>query len=235
MAVHVDIEHGAPPSDSRDSTASKNVYRVLYDAQCEICQAGVSWLKTLDQNQKTACIPIRAEVVPEIEQRLDIESCLRQLHVVTPDGEIRVGWDAVTCLARLFSSTWLIGGLGERFPFHAIGRALYNFIARNRYALSKCRGGACQIARPAVVKRSSRLGAFWSCYTIGFLLRLPLVLWAGVVAAIHRVSLFVRTNHKRLDLLNGKLTILFLNGALPNTVPLLFGEMFTAIIYNGIA
>jgi glyoxylase-like metal-dependent hydrolase (beta-lactamase superfamily II) len=36
-------------------------------------------------------------------------------------------------------------------------------------------------------------------------------------------------------LLNGKVTILFLNGMLPNTVPLLFGELFTAIIYDGIA
>jgi glyoxylase-like metal-dependent hydrolase (beta-lactamase superfamily II) len=36
-------------------------------------------------------------------------------------------------------------------------------------------------------------------------------------------------------LLDGKLTILFLNGLLPNTVPLLFGELFTAIIYDGIA
>ena len=38
-----------------------------------------------------------------------------------------------------------------------------------------------------------------------------------------------------LDLLNGKLTILFLNGMLPNTVPLLFGELFTTIIYDGVA
>ena len=45
----------------------------------------------------------------------------------------------------------------------------------------------------------------------------------------------MRTNHRRLDLLDGKLTILFLNGLLPNTVPLLFGELFTAIIYDGIA
>jgi glyoxylase-like metal-dependent hydrolase (beta-lactamase superfamily II) len=36
-------------------------------------------------------------------------------------------------------------------------------------------------------------------------------------------------------LLNGKLTILFLNGPLPNTVPLLFGELFTAIVYDSIA
>jgi glyoxylase-like metal-dependent hydrolase (beta-lactamase superfamily II) len=79
------------------------------------------------------------------------------------------------------------------------------------------------------------LGAFWSCYTLGFFIRLPLVLWAAITAAAQRTSIFARTYHKRLDLLNGKLTILFLNGVLPNTVPLLFGELFTTVVYDGIA
>jgi glyoxylase-like metal-dependent hydrolase (beta-lactamase superfamily II) len=59
--------------------------------------------------------------------------------------------------------------------------------------------------------------------------------WAGLRAAGQRSSLFARTYGKHLDLLGGKLTILFLNGTLPNTVPLLFGELFTTVLYNGIA
>src|SRR6202043_2801503 len=85
------------------------------------------------------------------------------------------------------------------------------------------------------VRRQAQLGAFWSCYTLGFFIRLPLVVWAAITAAAQRTSIFVRTYHKRLDLLNGKLTILFLNGVLPNTVPLLFGELFTTVLYDGIA
>jgi glyoxylase-like metal-dependent hydrolase (beta-lactamase superfamily II) len=66
-------------------------------------------------------------------------------------------------------------------------------------------------------------------------MRLPLILWAGALAAAQRTSIFARTYHKRLNLLNGKLTILFLNGTLPNTVPLLFGELFTAVLYDSVA
>jgi glyoxylase-like metal-dependent hydrolase (beta-lactamase superfamily II)/predicted DCC family thiol-disulfide oxidoreductase YuxK len=210
-------------------------YRVLYDGQCEVCQACVSWLRTLDQENKTVCLPISAESLATVDARLGMDDCLRQLHVVTPEGEIHVGWDAVTCLARLFRSTWLIGALGQRFPFRNAGRLAYGFVAANRYSLSKCRGGACRVARPETVRRQARLGAFWSCYTLGFLIRLPLVIWSGVIAAVQRAGVFARTYRKRLELLNGKLTILFLNGALPNTVPLLFGELFTAILYDGIA
>jgi glyoxylase-like metal-dependent hydrolase (beta-lactamase superfamily II)/predicted DCC family thiol-disulfide oxidoreductase YuxK len=221
----------ADQSDERRETG----YRVLYDGQCEICQACVSWLRALDHENKTVCLPISMEVLPNVDARLKMDECLRQLHVVTPEGEIHVGWDAVSCLARLFASTWFIGVVGRRFPFRNGGRLVYGFVAKNRYSLSKCRGGACRVAKPETVRRQAEVGAFWSCYMLGFFIRLPLVAWAAIKAAAQRTSIFARTYHRRLVLLNGKLTILFLNGMLPNTVPLLFGELFTTIIYDGIA
>jgi glyoxylase-like metal-dependent hydrolase (beta-lactamase superfamily II)/predicted DCC family thiol-disulfide oxidoreductase YuxK len=223
IATRTDNEHALP------------AYRVLYDGQCEICQACVAWLKTLDYKGNTICLPIDTSALSACDSRLRMDECLQQLHVVTPEGEIRVGWDAVTCLARLFPSTRFVGRLGEWFPFRQAGRLCYRLVAANRYSLSKCRGGACHAAKPDAVRRQAKLSAFWSCYTLGFFIRLPLVLWAAVSAAVHRVKLFAQTYHKCLHLLNGKLTVLFLNGALPNTVPLLFGELFTAIVYDGVA
>ena len=211
------------------------MYRVLYDGQCEICQACVSWLKVLDDEKRTECVSITADSLSSVDSRLRMEDCLRQLHVVTPEGEVHVGWDAVANLARLFRSTWLIGVLGLRFPFRNAGRLLYGLVATNRYSLSKCRGGACRVVKPEALRRQARLGAFWLCYTLGFFIRLPLVMWSGIASAAKRTSIFVRTYNKRLDFLNGKLTILFLNGMLPNTVPLLFGELFTTVLYDGVA
>jgi hydroxyacylglutathione hydrolase len=218
-----------------NGTVASTQYRVLYDGQCEICQACVAWLKTFDHHNETFPLPISPEALSKIDSRLMLDECLRQLHVVTPDGHILVGWDAVASLARLFPFTWIIGTLGQWFPFRNIGRLLYGFVAANRYSLSKCRGGACRVAKPETVRRQARLGAFWSCYTLGFFIRLPLVLWAGIKAGIQRLGIFARTYHQRLDLLDGKLTILFLNGFLPNTVPLLFGELFTTVLYDGVA
>ena len=195
----------------------------------------MSWLCSLDRENRTICLPIDTEVLSTVDSRLQMDECLRQLHVVTPEGEIHVGWEPSRVWRVLFPASWLIGVLGQRFPFRNAGRLLYGFVAKNRYSLSKCRGGACRVAKPEAVRRQPRLGTFWSCYTLGFFIRVPLVLWAGIKAAGQRTSIFARTYHERLDLLNGRLTILFLNGMLPNTVPLLFGELFTAIIYDGIA
>ncbi len=224
IATSPDTQHPAP-----------HVYSVLYDGQCEICQACVAWLRTLDHEHKTLPLPISPEGLSRLDSRLRLDECLRQLHVITPDREIFVGWDAVACLARLFPSTWIIGRVGQWFPLRNIGRLLYGLVATNRYSLSKCRGGACRVAKPEAVRRQARLGAFWSCYTLGFFIRLPLVVWAGLKTAIQRLSLFARTSHQRLELLDGKLRILFLNGFLPNAVPLLFGELFTTVLYDGVA
>ncbi len=167
MREHAIGDVAEKPNEEHATSA----YRVLYDGQCEICQACVSWLRTLDRESKTICLPISAEVLSKVDSRLNLDGCLRQLHVVTPEGEIHVGWDAVACLARLFPSTWLIGALGQRFPFRNAGRWLYGIVAKNRYSLSKCRGGACRVAKPEAVRRQARLGAFWSCYTLGFFIR----------------------------------------------------------------
>ena len=96
------------PSENQPASAT---YKVLYDAQCEFCQASVSWLRILDRENRTECVPISSDALSSLDSRLTIEDCLRQLHVVTPEGEIYVGWDAVANLARLFPPTWLIGAL----------------------------------------------------------------------------------------------------------------------------
>jgi len=75
-------------------------FKVLYDGQCEICQACVSWLKTLGDGTQTICLPISEEVLSSLDSRLRMDDCLRQLHVVTPQGEILIGWDAVALLAQ---------------------------------------------------------------------------------------------------------------------------------------
>jgi predicted DCC family thiol-disulfide oxidoreductase YuxK len=111
-----------------DNTLAPTQYRVLYDGQCEICQACVAWLKALDRENKTLPFAISPEILSNVDSRLRLDECLRQLHVVTLKGAILVGWEAVASLARLFPSTWIIGTLGQWFPFRNIGRLLYGCV-----------------------------------------------------------------------------------------------------------
>ena len=209
-------------------------YVAIYDEQCEICQAFVSWLRLLDRHQKTLAVPIVPELLSTLHPSLKLEDCLRELHVVTPQNMLRHGWDAVAELARLFPSTFLIGWLGQFPPFCWVGRVAYGFVARNRYAVSKCRGGACRVARPAEVKKKTFFGTFWSCYLIGLLIRLPLIAGAGLRDLCSQCRAHFRTFRRRVDFQNGKLSILFLGGIPCDVVPILFGELFTAVVYDGL-
>jgi glyoxylase-like metal-dependent hydrolase (beta-lactamase superfamily II)/predicted DCC family thiol-disulfide oxidoreductase YuxK len=213
----------------------KRAYQVIYDEQCEICQAGVSWLKTLDHRNRTVCRPIDPATLASVHPDLTVDACLRELHVVRPDNRIVSGWDAVATLARLFAVTWIIGAAGAVPGPRAVFRSLYRFVARNRYAFSKCRGGACHVDRPAATKQQARFGVFWSCYTVGMLLRLPLSLWVAGREAVLRVLRYMGTFRRRIDLLDGRLTLLFLGGIPCDVVPIVFGEGFWTIIYDGVA
>jgi glyoxylase-like metal-dependent hydrolase (beta-lactamase superfamily II)/predicted DCC family thiol-disulfide oxidoreductase YuxK len=209
-------------------------YIAIYDEQCEICQAFVAWLRLLDRHNQVAAVPIAEELLPQIHSDLSLDACLRELHVVTPGKVIYRGWDAVAVLARLFPSTWVIGGLGRIPPFRWLGQTGYRFVARNRYAVSKCRGGACRVACPDEVRKKSFFGTFWTCYLIGLLVRLPLVVGAGVRDFVRQTAVHLRTFRRRVDFANGKLSVLFLGGIPCDVVPILFGELFTAVLYDGV-
>ena len=226
-----------PASAQKPNSATdvgQALHVALYDGQCEICQACVSWLRLLDRHHKTLPLPIDPESLPGIHPGLDIDACLRELHVITPEGTVRCGWDGVAELARLFPATYLIGWLGQIPPFRLLGRIAYRFVARNRYAVSKCRGGACRVARLGEVKRRAFFGTFWSCYVMGLLLRLPLIAAAGLHDLLDHCLAFVRTYRRRLDFPGSKLSILFLGGVPCDVVPILFGELFTAVLYDGV-
>ena len=206
-------------------------FLVYYDDQCEVCQAGVSWLLFLDRHHCVRPIALSSALLP---RGLAMENCLRELHVLTPT-RIWVGWDAVARLARLFGWTWLTGAIGAVPPFSWVGRALYRYMARHRYAVSRCRGGACGSSRPAFVRGRAALGAFWSCRTVGFVWRLPLVMGAWLFSLLCNVRAYARTYRRRITLLDGRLTLLFLGSPMADLVPLLFGERFWAVVYDGVA
>jgi len=208
--------------------------QVFYDDQCEICQACVSWLRLLDRHGRAECIGIHPETLAA-HPALAMDRCLQQLHIVDSNGDVLSGWNAAARLARLSPFTWWIGALGSVPPFSWLGKLIYGFVAKNRYALSKCRGGACHASKPGDVRRRASLAPLWTCYGLGFLLRLPLSA-ASLVRGFWRHGRLLRRTHGRsIRLLDGKLSLVFLNSWTCDLVSLIFGEQFLMILYDGVA
>jgi glyoxylase-like metal-dependent hydrolase (beta-lactamase superfamily II)/predicted DCC family thiol-disulfide oxidoreductase YuxK len=203
-------------------------FQVFYDAKCEVCQAGVAWLRLLDRRNLVEPVPLDPIQLKEHDERLDYDHCQRELHVLCPDGKIYAGWDAITALAENFPSTKLIGLLGKIFPFSILGRNLYRLIARNRYALSKCRGGSCPRAR-----EDFSPGAFWFCHLTATFISLPLRMITDFLRFFQNLRVFLTLRGKQISLLKGRLRICFLNGWPYDFIPLVFNERFAAILYDG--
>lgn len=208
-------------------------YQVLYDEQCEVCQAGATWLHLLDRNGIVECTHYLSSRLLDSDERFTADACARELHILDPKGRVWVGGAAVRELARQFPQTRWIGLLLEVPPFRWLSDKLYSLVARNRYQLSKCRGGACRTTL-TVRTGSHTLTAFWSCYTAGFIMRLPLIAWTIVRQFWVNASTHFSTRRRQYALLDGKLKLFFLGGFPSDTVPLIFGEHFWMILYDGL-
>ena len=213
----------------------KTKFKVFYDDQCEICQSGASWLRLIDDKNRIEFVSIEPCFLLSHYPDLDPEACQRELHVIAPDGRLYRGWEAVSRLARLFPQTWLVGMLGTLPLFMQLGRALYRSLAANRYALSKCHGGACRTHQPDPRQLKAALRIFWLCYLVGFFLRLPLVIGSGVCEFVRRLIAFFKTFRQGYEFLGSKLRLFFLCGFPCDLVPLFFGENFIMAVYKGIA
>jgi glyoxylase-like metal-dependent hydrolase (beta-lactamase superfamily II) len=90
------------------------------------------------------------------------------------------------------------------------------------------------VARPTAVRRRATLHAFWTCYSLGMLVRTRIVVGAEVTSLAANAVAFARTFRRRVDLLDGRLSLLFLGGVPCDVVPLVFGERFAAVLYDGL-
>ena len=75
---------------------------------------------------------------------------------------------------------------------------------------------------------------FWTCYTLGMVLRLPLVAAVAARQQVRQVTDYVRTYRRRVQLLPDRLELWFLGGVPADVVPLAFGERFCAVRYDGV-
>src|SRR5260370_9612998 len=66
----------------------------VYDGQCEICQAAVSWIRMLDRRGAMRCVALQDGSLADVHPELALAECLAQLHVVDADGRFDVGWQS---------------------------------------------------------------------------------------------------------------------------------------------
>jgi len=112
-------------------------YVLLYDADCGLCSALGRLVRALDVRRRIRTKPILAS--RDLLRAVPVEEHLAAFHVISPDGRISSGGDAVPELVGAFP---VLAGMGrllrESAVLMALTRRAYGVAARLRDALT-CR------------------------------------------------------------------------------------------------
>lgn len=133
-------------------TTAPRHFVILYDGHCRFCDAGsrrlASWMKS-------GCVERADFHEPAVLSRfpgLTHDQCMKQMHLVTPDGRVFGGAESV---ARAVATRPLLGKLAWLFFVPGIRQlleAIYKWVALNRYRLmgrkiaaGECHEGTCSL------------------------------------------------------------------------------------------
>jgi predicted DCC family thiol-disulfide oxidoreductase YuxK len=132
----------------RTGAARQKQALVLYDGQCQFCQRSVAVLLRLDWLGRLTFQDARDESrLPKTDPPLSSTRLMEEMHLVTPEGHVLHGFGCFRWIAwRLpllipLAPVMYLPGIPE------LGQRIYLWIAKNRYHLTPCSHGACQVQR----------------------------------------------------------------------------------------
>lgn len=147
------------PADTVPASTPADTFRpadgrpiLLYNENCQTCRVLSSWVKRSDLAGEDLIderpIPADPSGLAQLNPNLDIWAVYEKIHLLMPDGEIKVGGAAIAeVLRRLPSTRWFAPlfsvGVGSFRPFQSLLDVGYNFLDAIRPALGceSCGGG----------------------------------------------------------------------------------------------
>lgn len=109
---------------------------LVYDGECSICVGARDWVARRARAGRILFLPCQSEALSQKVPGLSREACMSAMQLVLPDGTIYAADKAVVALLPMLRGwRWVaplarVPGAGLVLPY------VYEWIARNRYALS---------------------------------------------------------------------------------------------------
>lgn len=111
-------------------------WKFYYDGDCGLCRWAVKWLIRMDLGRKITWIPFQS--LDEPPDNLSWEDLDRAAFLDEGKGDLHEGFYAFRKLTLKLPLLWPMAPVfwlpGIQFP----GRAVYRWVALNRYRLSRC-------------------------------------------------------------------------------------------------
>jgi predicted DCC family thiol-disulfide oxidoreductase YuxK len=121
------------------------VVSVLYDGFCPRCRASMALILSADPDQVVRPIDLTTVDVRTIHPGLTPEDCTRSMHIVTSQGVVKSGFDAVRWLGARLPLFWLPAFIAAIPGVALAGRVVYNRLAATRPRDVPCTDEVCGI------------------------------------------------------------------------------------------
>jgi predicted DCC family thiol-disulfide oxidoreductase YuxK len=121
------------------------VVSVLYDGGCPRCRASVALILSADPDHVIHPIDLTTVDVRTIHPSLTREDCMRSMHIVTRQGVVKSGFDAVRGIGARLPLFWLPAVIGTIPGVALAGRVVYNRLAATRPRDVPCTDEVCGI------------------------------------------------------------------------------------------
>lgn len=110
-------------------------YLLIYDGMCRLCTAATDLARRLDQYNLVEMIPAHEVDLASLPAPVSRDDLLREIHLLSPAGELFRGADAVAVLSGLLPRTRLVGAFLRLPLIRNLARPLYRAIARRRTSI----------------------------------------------------------------------------------------------------
>jgi predicted DCC family thiol-disulfide oxidoreductase YuxK len=106
---------------------------VFYDHSCPMCVGVTGWLHRIDHNKRFELVPYQDTEFLRNYPTLSPDRLEKQIHVVTADGDILRGADAMMEIWRKTGHpSSFLANIFRLAPFIWLARPLYNLVAKYR-------------------------------------------------------------------------------------------------------
>ena len=123
----------------------------LYDGSCRFCTAQARKLQRIVGAKRIETVSFQDDGVLARFSGVSHEACMQRLHVVSPDGRVFAGAEAV---ARAVALVPVVGQVAWLYYLPGVTQItdwVYRMVARNRYRIAgrsgECEGGSCALHR----------------------------------------------------------------------------------------
>jgi len=145
-------QDGPTKEKSAQWTTPQEHYVVLYVGLCKFCVAGARKLMGLACPGAVALVSFQEPGVLDRFPGVTREACMRQMHLITPEGRVVGGFEAAV---QAVATRPLLGFLAYAYYLPGIRYfcdIVYRFIASRRYRIlgknreaRECKGGTCSV------------------------------------------------------------------------------------------